>query len=146
MDRSLAVLITVVAGGLIAFQAPINGRFGRTIGSFPAATISFTLGLLLLLAIVVVRGELGQLGQAAHVPWWYLLGGFMGAAYVTVVLTTVGTLGAGGVVAATILAQLTLSVVIDQFGLVGVEKSPVNPTQLVGIALLVVGVVLVVRK
>ena len=58
---------------------------------------------------------------------------------------TVRTLGAGGVTAATIAAQLTMSVVVDQFGLLGVEKAPVTAAKLAGIVLLAVGVVLVVR-
>ena len=55
------------------------------------------------------------------------------------------TLGAGGVTAATIAGQLTLSVVVDQFGLLGVEKQSVTSRELAGIALLAAGVFLVVR-
>ena len=39
--------------------------------------------------------------------WYYLIGGLLGAAYVTTVLLTVRTLGAGGVTAATVAGQLT---------------------------------------
>jgi transporter family-2 protein len=145
MDRSLALLLTVMAGGLIALQAPINGRFGREIGALPAATVSFLGGLALLVAIVVVRGEAGRMGEALHVPWWYLTGGILGAAYVTTVLITIGTLGAGPVVAATIAAQLTISLLIDQFGWLGVARDPITASQLVGVALLAAGVFLVVR-
>ncbi len=145
MDRNLALLLTVLAGGLIALQAPINGRFGRTIGSLPAASVSFALGLVVLLAIVTIRGEVGRLGEAAHVPWWYLIGGVLGAAYVTTVLVTIGTLGAGAVVAATIAAQLTVSLLIDQFGWLGVARDPITVTQVMGVVLLALGVYLIVR-
>ncbi|MBA2347437.1 MAG: DMT family transporter [Solirubrobacterales bacterium] len=146
MDRSLALLLTVAAGGLIALQAPINGRFGRTIGSLPAASVSFALGLAVLLAIVTVRGEIGRLGEAAHVPWWYLTGGILGAAYVTTVLITIGTLGAGPVVAATIAAQLTVSLLVDQFGWLGVARDPITASQVAGVVLLGLGVYLIVRS
>lgn len=146
MDRLTAVLATVAVGGLIAFQAPINGRFGREIGAIPAATVSFALATAGLLALVLARGELARLGEATGVPWWYLTGGVLGAVYVTVVLVTVGTLGAGGIVAATIAAQLTLSLVIDQFGWAGAEKSPITAPQLLGVLLLAAGVVLIVRE
>jgi bacterial/archaeal transporter family-2 protein len=69
----------------------------------------------------------------------------LGAAYVTSVLVTVRALGAGAVVAATIAGQLTMSVIIDQFGLLGVEKDPVNAMKLAGILLLAGGTFLVVR-
>ncbi len=145
MDRSLALLLTVSAGSLIALQAPINGRFGRTIGALPAASVSFAFGLAVLLAIVAVRGEVERLGEAAHVPWWYLTGGVLGAAYVTTVLVTIGTLGAGPVVAATIAAQLTVSLLVDQFGWLGVARDPITASQVAGVVLLGLGVYLIVR-
>lgn len=146
MDRTTAVLATAAAGGLIALQAPINGRFGREIGSLPAASVSFALGLVALLALVAVRGEIGRIGGAIGVPWWYLTGGILGAIYVTTVLITVGTLGAGPVVAATIAAQLSMSLVVDQFGWLGVARDPITASQLAGVVLLALGVFLIVRE
>ena len=55
-----------------------------------------------------------SLAKAADVKWYYLIGGMLGAAYVTTVLLTVRTLGAGGVTAATVAGQLTMSVMIDR--------------------------------
>ena len=63
----------------------------------------------------------------------------------TAALTTVGTLGAGGVTAATIAGQLTASVVIDGLGLLGVERQPVTVSRIAGIAVLALGVYLIVR-
>jgi transporter family-2 protein len=59
---------------------------------------------------------------------------------------TVGTLGAGPVVAATIAAQLSVSLVVDQFGWLGVERDPITASQLAGVALLALGVFLIVRE
>lgn len=146
MDRTTALLATAGAGGLIALQAPINGRFGREIGALPAASVSFAFGLAALLALVAIRGEVGRLGEAASVPWWYLTGGILGAVYVTTVLITVGTLGAGPVVAATIAAQLSVSLVVDQFGWLGVTRDPISAGQLLGVLLLALGVFLIVRE
>ncbi len=146
MDRTTAVLATAAAGGLIALQAPINGRFGREIGSLPAASVSFAFGLAVLLALVAVRGEVARIGEAVNVPWWYLTGGILGAVYVTTVLVTVGTLGAGPVVAATIAAQLSVSLVVDQFGWLGVTRDPITAGQVIGVVLLALGVFLIVRE
>jgi bacterial/archaeal transporter family-2 protein len=79
------------------------------------------------------------------VPWWYLTGGFIGAVFVASSLVTVRELGAGGVVAATIAGQLTFSLVIDRFGLLGLEERPLSLPRLLGVAFLVLGVLLVVR-
>jgi transporter family-2 protein len=145
MDRGLAVVLTAVAGGLVAMQAPINSKLGKSVGTFPAATLSFAIGLVLLAAIVALAGDASRVTDARHVPWWYLLGGLLGAAYVATVLVTVRTLGAGGVTAATIAGQLALSVVIDHLGWLGVARQPVTALRLLGLALLAGGVYLVVR-
>ncbi len=47
-------------------------------------------------------GGCGKMSSATDVRWYYLIGGLLGAAYVTTVLLTVRTLGAGGVTAATV--------------------------------------------
>jgi transporter family-2 protein len=64
---------------------------------------------------------------------------------VTTILVAVRTLGAGGIVAATIAGQLAVSVVVDHFGLVGVAKQPITPAKVLGVVLLALGTYLVVR-
>jgi transporter family-2 protein len=147
MDRGTAVALTAAVGGLIALQAPINSHLGKAIGTFQAAFVSFAIGTILLALIAsVARGGLGQVSDVRSVSWYYLTGGVLGAAYVTTVLVTVRSLGAGGVVAATIAGQLTMGVVVDHYGLLGVAKDPVNAGKLAGIALLAAGVFLIVRE
>ncbi len=47
--KTIAVLATAGAGGLVAMQAPINSGLGKSIGSLPAASFSFAIGLVALL-------------------------------------------------------------------------------------------------
>jgi len=145
--KAIAVLATAAAGGLVAMQAPINSGLGKTIGSLPAASFSFAIGLVALVGITFASGEgFGRLGDVGGLSWYYLIGGLLGAVYVTTVLISVRTLGAGGVTAATIAGQLTLSVVLDQLGVLGLAQREITPARLVGVALLAAGVVLVVRN
>jgi transporter family-2 protein len=146
MDRGVAVMLTAFVGGLIALQAPINSGLGRAVGTFQAAFLSFAIGTVLLAVIAALaRGGLGQLAEVRGISWHLLLGGILGACYVTSVLVTVRSLGAGGVTAATIAGQLTLSVVVDHFGWLGVARSPVTLTRVAGLVLLAIGTYLVVR-
>lgn len=141
-----AVAATVVAGGLVALQAPINSKLGKAVGTFAAASVSFAIGLAVLVVIALVFGNgFGRLGEALHIPWYYLLGGVLGAAYVTTVLLSVRQIGAGSVAAATIAGQLTASVVVDQLGILGLEQRSLTLARVVGLALLASGVFLVVR-
>jgi transporter family-2 protein len=82
---------------------------------------------------------------AGDVSAYYLIGGLLGAAYVTTVLLTVRTLGAGGVTAATVAGQLTTSVIIDQLGVLGLDKHPITLGRIVGVLLLFGGMLLVIR-
>jgi bacterial/archaeal transporter family-2 protein len=146
VDKGVAVGLTAVVGGLIALQAPINSGLGKRIGTLPAATASFVIGSIVLIALAVVfGGGFGKLGEARHLSWYYLVGGVLGAAYVTTVLVTVRTLGAGGVTAATIAGQLSAAVVVDQLGILGIEKHAITAPRLAGVILLAAGTFLVVR-
>lgn len=145
MDRGLAVVLTAVAGGLIAAQAPINAELGRSTGTLAAALVSFLIGTVALAAIVVLSGKAGGLANAFDVSWYYLLGGFLGAIYVFNALVAVSAIGAGGVAAATIFGQLAASVAIDRLGLFGLDEVPLTPERLLGVVLLLAGTILVVR-
>jgi transporter family-2 protein len=127
-------------------QAPINSGLGKNIGTFAAATVSFAIGTTILCLICVTVGSgFGDIGEVRHLQWYYLTGGALGAAYVTTVLVSVRSLGAGGVTAATIAGQLSMSVVLDQTGVLGLPKQAITLPRVLGVALLAAGVFLIVR-
>ncbi len=146
MEKWFPLMATVVAGGLVALQAPINSALGKSVGTFAASSVSFAIGLTVLVAItVVVGGGFGDVSKAGDLRWYYLTGGVLGAAYVTTVLLSVRELGAGGVTAATIAGQLTMSVLIDRAGVLGLEERGLTFQRVLGIALLAAGTLLIVR-
>lgn len=147
MTRGLAVLLAAIAGALVGMQAPVNSRLGRTLGSVQAATFSFVVGTVALALVAsLFYGGLGSFGDAGKAPWWALVGGLLGAVYVTVAILTVRTLGVSGLTAIVISGQLAAAVAIDRFGLLGVAKQPIGVGRVIGLVLLVVGVLLVVRR
>jgi transporter family-2 protein len=146
VDRGVAAILMVIAGGFIALQSPINSRLGHAVGALQGAFVSFAVGTaVLFVAAVLARGGLGRIGHVGEVNAIYLTGGILGAGYVTTALLSVRSLGTGGVIAATIAGELAVGVLIDQFGLFGVEQRVITPTRVAGIVLLALGVLLVVR-
>jgi transporter family-2 protein len=145
MDRGVAVLLTALAGGLIALQPPINAGLGKATGNLSAALVSFFVGTLALALLVAISGDGEGLRSTFDVRWYYLLGGLLGAVYVANALVAVSSIGAGGVAAATITGQLTASVVLDRIGAFGLDVVPFSPARVAGIVLLLAGTVLVVR-
>jgi bacterial/archaeal transporter family-2 protein len=147
VSRGLAVVLVALAGGFVGLQAPVNSRLGRQIGSLQAASVSFLVGTVVLLAIVAVSsGGLSPIANAPRAPWWALTGGLLGAFYVSVALIAVRTLGASSLTALVVAGQLAVAMAVDRFGLFGIAKQPIAATRVVGLVLLLAGVVLVVRK
>ena len=147
MSRGLAVLLAAVAGCFVGLQAPINARLGRQVGSLQAATVSFLVGTLVLVLVASVSSRgLGTITSAGRAPWWALVGGILGAVYVTVALVTVRTLGVSGLTAIVVSGQLAIAVLVDRFGLLGIAKQHIDASRVVGLVFLLVGVVLVVRR
>jgi transporter family-2 protein len=146
MTRFLAVLATLAVGGLIALQPPVNSELGKRTSIVGAAFISTAVSALVLLVIALFAGEVHQVREIPHVPAIYLTGGLMGAALVSVTLVTVRTLGASGVVAATVTSQLVVSALLDKYGVLGLHKVGLSSNRLLGMALLLAGTALVTAR
>ncbi len=146
MTRLLAVFATIGVGALIALQPPINSELGKRTSVVAAAFISTGISAIVLGAIAVALGEAGQVRRVPHIPPLYLTGGLMGAVLVSVSLVTVRTLGAGGVVAATVSGQVVVSAILDRFGFLGLDRVGLTPARLLGFALLLGGTALVTAR
>ena len=120
----------------------------RPSGGVQAATFSFLVGTAALVAIsFILRGGL----ELARPRRQGARGGRSSAACSAPSTCSsrskpCKTLGASGLTAVVITGQLTMSVVIDRFGLLGVAKAPISVHRVLGLVLLVAGVALVVRK
>ena len=147
MSKELAVLATVAAGGIVAAQAPVNNVLSQRLGTVGAVSVNFLVGTALVLCVTFAfAGGFEGSSGADSPPWYYwVFGGLAGVAIVLTTLLTVRELGAGGVTAATIAGQLTLSVVLDRLGVLGLEERAITWDKLLGIALLAAGTMLVVR-
>lgn len=145
MERWLAVAVMAVAGGLVATQPALNAGISRAVGGLPAAMLSFAVGTLALIAVVLIAGQMPRLAGVGDIQWYYLLGGVFGALWVALSIPAVKAIGAGGVVAATISGQLTGAVVADRLGVFGLDQVSITPSRLAGVALLGLGTYLIVR-
>lgn len=144
--RLIAVLATFAVGAIVALQPPINSELGKQSTVLVAAFVGTALAAAALGLLVLFAGEIGSVGKAFGVNPVYLTGGLMGALLITVSLVTVRTLGAGGVVAATLCGQLVVSAALDRAGVLGLEATALTPERLVGFVLLIAGTLLVVLR
>ena len=142
MNPSLVVGMMVLSGALMAFQGPINAALRTHVGVFESSLISFLVGTVALVVIVLFRGE-GSLGAVRQASGWQFLGGLIGAVFVTTTLVAAPQIGVTGMIVAALAGQMTAGLLIDRFGWVQIPARPIDLPRVAGLALLVVSVVLI---
>ena len=142
------VLLAFAAGMAVPVQFAVNAEMrGAVGGPVLAAAISFVVGTLALLAVVLVAREgTPSLSDLAGAPWWAWAGGFLGAFYVTASIILTPRLGAMVTVGFIIAGQVVMSVILDRFGLLNLPVQLITLPKLGGAVLVIVGAVLVLRS
>ncbi|KAB5626394.1 DMT family transporter [Pseudomonas sp. MH2] len=145
LSAILPLLIALLAGAAVPFQAGSNAALGRLLGHpLWAAGVSLLVSLMMLVpALLLMRAPMPQLQNLAQAPWWAWLGGVAGVIYITAALVLTPRLGAAGFIVCVIAGQVLSSLLIDQFGLMGLPEKPVNLPRLLGVAMIVGGMLVV---
>ena len=141
------VLIALLAGAMMTTQAATNNKMAAFVNGPPlAAFLSFLVGTVaLLLYAVLSRIPLGNLMGAKDAPAVAWLGGLLGVFFVMAALILVPKFGVAMTFSFMIAGQMIATLVIDHFGLLGIEVRPVSWTRITGI-LLISGGVALIRK
>jgi len=133
----LSVLMFATGVG-IPIMAALNGKLGAQIGSpWAAAFVLFVIGGVVS-AIAMFAAGLPQQGWFVAPPFYYA-GGLLVAFYVLSITYSAPRIGVANAVFFVLLGQIIAAAAIDQFGLFGAMKSPLNGTRLFGIALMLAG-------
>ena len=140
-------LMAALVGAGITIQVGMNATVRMTIGSpVLAAIVNFVVGLSALVMLAVASGARVVPGSVAAVPAWAWFGGLLGATYVAATTVLGPKLGAASFLALTLAGQMLAALLVDHYGVIGFPQSPLTPTRLLGTALLVVGVLLIMRR
>ena len=143
---AIPLLLALVAGILIAVQAPTNAILAKASGSpVVAAFISFFVGTVALGAIVAASSGRVFAPELRDVPWYAWVGGLYGAVFVAVAAFAAPRIGIGVLLTAAIAGQLLAALVLDHYGFFGLPRQPVNLTRIAGVTLVLAGAMLVRR-
>ncbi len=128
-------------------QAVVNSKLADSVSSpILAAFISFAVGTVALFAYILLTGvPLSQLAQSVNAPLIVWIGGFLGAFFVSVMVTVVPRIGVALAFSLVIGGQMLITILIDHFGWLGVPEKPINIYRVAGAALITVGVILIRR-
>jgi bacterial/archaeal transporter family-2 protein len=142
----LFTLVALVAGGMIALQAPINAEAASRLGNpVSAATMSFCVGTIALIALTLLfaRGST-NLGALQTMPLYMLLGGgLLGAVYVTVNIVLAPKIGIAAIMALGIAGQLVTALLLDRFGMFELAIRELSVGRVSGAILVLVGALMV---
>ena len=113
-------LLSLVIGAVVAIMIAINGQLTSAYDLFVSAVIIHVIGTVFSLIVCLCRHQ--KILVKAEAPWMYL-GGAIG------VFTTFGNLSYGrismtSIVALVLFGQTVISLLIDSFCLMGMEKHP----------------------
>lgn len=145
MNQILLLVLMFFGGIAIAVQPSINGRLAQKVGTLESSMISFAVGTLFLAVVVLFAGR-GSLKGVANSSLWELTGGCLGAFFVTLTIVAIPRIGTTAAMAAVISAQLTTSVILDHFGLFGFRTFPLDSRRAIGVALLMAGAGLIIKR
>ena len=141
----ILLALALAAGAFMPIQAGVNTKLaGMVGGAIPSAFVSFLVGTLALAAILAVMGQGVPVATALKTsPWWYWIGGTMGAFFVTATVILAPRIGGGAMIALTLAGQVAASMALDHFGLLGFPHIPFDLKRLIGSVLLLAGVYLI---
>jgi transporter family-2 protein len=141
----LYLLLALIGGAMIPFQAGINAQLAQLVnGPIRAALVSFLVGtVVLLVAAAIMPRPLPSISKLGGAPWWIWIGGILGAFYVAVSVVVAPRLGAATLVGAVVAGQLGAALLIDQYGFVGFPVQHISPGRIAGVVFLFAGVLLV---
>ncbi|NDJ57516.1 DMT family transporter [Enterobacteriaceae bacterium 4M9] len=111
----IMIILAVAGGAALSIQAAINGQLGNNVGVFKCAFLTFSVGALIT-GLLIFFFEPRHAVTLLDVPKWQLLGAMFGVPYIVIMVLAVQRIGTAVATVAVIFGQLTMSMLIDNFG------------------------------
>lgn len=142
----LAMSLAVLMGMVFAQQPVINAAVARTLGS-PIHASFYSVAITLCGMALLLPFSAGTFRPSVMVtlPWWSMLGGLIGVAIVAGGAYLAPILGAAFLFVCLVAGQLMGAAVADHIGAFGLPVRPLSFTRAAGLALVLIGALLVHR-
>lgn len=126
---TIVIILALCGGALLSVQAAINGRLGSQVGVLRSAFLTFATGALVTGLLILFFAPATSV-NLLQVPKWQLLGAFCGVPYIVIMVLAVQRIGTATATVAVIFGQLTMSLLIDNFGWLGNAAIPFSMSRL----------------
>ncbi len=145
MESILLIILIGLAGGVaVGLQSPMASMITQRLGVFESIFIVHIGGALLALLPLLFYGG-GKLSQWRSVPWYVLGAGVFGLVVIGAISYMIPRIGVAGAITTIVAGQLLVSTLLDHFGLLGAMERSLDPTRMLGLAIVLVGVWLTVK-
>ncbi len=144
--KYVLMIITFFVGAVLPVQAILNARLGKqTLGPLTGAFLSFLTGTIILFVLnAIINGSaMFNLRTYATGPWYIWLGGTIGAIFVGYITWINQQQGIALTFALVVAGQISISLLIDHYGLFGSAVRTITLDKIIGAALIVGGIVLI---
>ena len=140
-------LLMLAAGLGIPVMAALNGNLGVKLQSPALATIIlFVVGGLTALGFLLISEGIPSFNLQEPVPIYSYFGGVFVIFYILSITWVAPKFGIGNAVSFVLLGQLISMSVIDHYSLLNAQQNIITSQRLIGLAFMVVGVFLSVRR
>lgn len=134
----------VLAGAMIALQSALNASLGRRAGNFGSVLILTLVSILVLLTLIILFPGTASFRDLPRGREIYLyLGGVLGVAILAAPIFLLPRIGATPTLTALVVGQLSLALLMDHYGVLGLPRAEVTLPKLIGFGLLVLGTILI---
>ena len=146
-QQIIFILFAVIAGCVLPIQAGLNIQLGKAVHQpIFAAFASFLIGsLALLFYLLTLKFEFSAISEVKNVSPTVWIAGILGAFYVAAVIIITPKLGAALTFSLIVAGQMTVSLILDHFGLMELPVNELNWQRILGVCLLILGVLLIRR-
>lgn len=119
------IILAIISGMALSAQAAINGKLGEKVGVIESSLLTFSVGTVIT-ALLIFFFEPTHQANLLNVPKWQLIGALFGIVYMIVMVAAVPRVGVAIATVATILGQMSMSLIIDTQGWLGNEPIELN--------------------
>ncbi len=144
LPQLVTILIGIIGGVAVGMQSPIANSVGQKVGGAAGSLIVHISGAVLSAVVLIVRGG-ENIRAIRSLQWWMFGVGFFGVVLYLTIIYTIPRIGVASALTLIIVGQLLAGMLVDHFGLFGVEVRAVDGMRLAAAALLLSGGYLMAR-
>lgn len=136
-------LLTVATGMLVSIMIALNGGLSNQYGVYASTVIIHIVGLVAISLIVIMKKERPF---AKRTDWLFYMGGVIGVATTSFNNIAFGRISVSAILALALLAQSVLGLFFDHYGWLGMPRHAFRKKKIVGLALLLLGIVVMLES